>query len=29
MSLALLLVTFAAIANAMLMAIERRIYRLK
>ncbi len=29
MSLALVLVTFAAIANSMLMAIERRIYRLK
>jgi NitT/TauT family transport system permease protein len=29
MSLALLLVTFAAIANTTLMAIERRIYRLK
>lgn len=29
MSLALMLVTFAAIANSTLMAIERRIYRLK
>ena len=29
MSLALMLVTFAAIANTALMAIERRIYRLK
>lgn len=29
MSLALLLVTFAAVANSALMAIERRIYRLK
>ncbi len=29
MSLALILVTFAAIANSTLMAIERRIYRLK
>jgi hypothetical protein len=29
MSLALMLVTFAAIANTTLMAIERRIYRLK
>ena len=29
MSLALMLVTFAAIANTALMAVERRIYRLK